>query len=382
MRNWAVSLCSLLLAACATAPAPRAPDGLFVDRLFAAPSERISSEDVFALSDEMKRYLSTEIARQVRSQGARQGLIDAIAKTGELKLEYDSMMTRNAAQAFAARSGNCLSLVIMTAAFARALELPVRYQIVRADETVSRSGNIQFFIGHVNLTLGEKSIDIGPGRRNDLLTIDFLPPQQASHLSTRAVAEESIVAMFMNNRAAEAFARGQIDEAYWWVREAIGQDPRFLSAYNTLGIVYHRHGNLAEAERALAYALEHDPGNTRVMSNLVRLLNDMGRVAEGQVLASKLAHLEPNPPFAYFDLGMKALRDGNHGAARDLFAKEVDRAPYYHEFRFWLGVAYLRLGDNDRARKQLTLATEYATTRSEHDLYAAKLDRIRSSRLQ
>ncbi len=156
MRNWAVSLCSFLLAACATAPVPRAPDGLFVDRLFAASSERISAEDVFALSDEMKRYLSTEIARQVRSKGARQGLIDAIAKTGELKLEYDSMMTRNAAQAFAARSGNCLSLVIMTAAFAKALELPIRYQSVLADETVSRIGDIQFFIGHVNLTLGAK----------------------------------------------------------------------------------------------------------------------------------------------------------------------------------------------------------------------------------
>jgi Flp pilus assembly protein TadD len=383
MRNWAVSLCSILLAACATAPAPRSPDGLFNDRLFLAPSERISAGDVFALSDEMKRYLDTEIAHRLRSKGARQGLVDAVAKRGELKLEYDSLMTRNAAQAFAARSGNCLSLVIMTAAFAKALDLPVRYQSVLAGETVSRSGDIQYFIGHINLTLGEKLIDVGPGRNmNDLMTIDFLPPEEVRGLSTRAVGEDSIVAMFMNNRAAEALARGQIDDAYWWARGAIGQDPRFVSAYNTLGIVYRRHGNLLEAEKAFAYVLEREPGNTRVMSNLVRLLNELGRVAEAKLLANKLALLEPNPPFAYFDLGMTALRDGNPGAAKDLFTKEVDRAPYYHEFRYWLGVAYLRLGDTDRARKQLTLATEYATTRNDHDLYAAKLDRIRSSRLQ
>ena len=382
MRSWAVSLCSMLLAACATAPVPRSPDGLFNDRLFLAPSERISAGDVFALSEEMKHYLSAQIAQQRRSTGPRQALVDAVANRGELKLEYDSMMTRNAAQAFAARSGNCLSLVIMTAAFAKALDLPVRFQTVSADETVSRSGNIEFFIGHVNLTLGEKLIDVGPGRRNDLMTIDFLPPEQASHLSTRAVAEESIVAMFMNNRAAEAFVQGQIDDAYWWARAAIGQDPRFLGAYNTLGIVYHRHGNLVEAEKAFAWVLEREPANTRVMSNLVRLLDHMGRAAESKVLAGKLAQLEPNPPFSYFDLGMSALRDGSPGAARDLFAREVERAPYYHEFRFWLGVAYLGLGDVDRARKQLTLAVEYATTRKDHDLYAAKLDRIRSSRLQ
>ncbi len=214
------------------------------------------------------------------------------------------------------------------------------------------------------------------------MTIDFLSPQEARGLSSRVVTEESIVAMFMNNRAAELFAEGKIDDAYWWARAAIGQDPQFVSAYNTLGVIYHRRGNLAAAEKAFASALEREPRNTHVMSNLVRLLNDMGRAPEAKVLASQLKRLEPNPPFTDFDLGMKALRDGDPGEARDLFAKEVNRAPYYHEFRFWLGVAYLRLGDTDRARKQFALAKEYATTRSDHDLYAAKLDRIRSSRLQ
>jgi len=383
MRNWAVSLCSMLLAACASAPVAPPPDGLFSDRLFSAPAERISAEDVFALSDEMKHYLGTQIAHQLHSKGARRGLIDALAKSGELKLDYDSITTRNAAQAFAARSGNCLSLVIMTAAFAKALNLPVRYQSVFANQTVSRSGNIQFFIGHVNLTLGDKLVYVGPGRASDdMMTVDFLPPQEVRGLSTRVIGEESIVAMFMNNRAAEALARGQVDGAYWWARAAIGADPRFLSAYNTLGVVYRRHGNLVEAEKVFAYALEREPENTHVMSNLVRLLEQLERGAEAKILASKLEQLDPRPPFSYLNLGIKALQDGNPGVAKDLFAKEVDRAPYYHEFRFWLGVAYLGLGDEDGAQKQLALAKEYATTRSEHDLYAAKLDRIRSSRLQ
>jgi Tfp pilus assembly protein PilF len=382
MRIWAVSLCCTLLAACATAPTPRPPDDLFNDRLFTAPSERISARDVFALSDEMKRYLDTTISPQLHSKGPRQGLIDAIANSGQLKLEYDSMMTRNAAQAFAARSGNCLSLVIMTAAFAKALELPVRYQSVSADETVDRNGDTQFFIGHVNLNLGEKLIDVGTQRRNDLMTIDFLPPEAARGLGTVAVSEESIVAMFMNNRAAEALVQGNVDASYWWARAAVTEDPRFLSAYNTLGVVYRRHGDLAEAEKVFAYVLQREPGNTHVMSNLEGLLRETGRTAEANVLASKLEQLEPHPAFSYFNRGMKALQDGNPAAARELFAKEVDRAPYYHEFRFWLGIAYLRLGDDVRARKELRLAMDYATTRNEHDLYAAKLERIRTSRPQ
>ena len=100
------------------------------------------------------------------------------------------------------------------------------------------------------------------------MTVDFLPPQKcrAAHA---LIGEHTIVAMYMNNRAAEAFAKGQVNEAYWWVRGAIGQDPHFVSAYNTLGVIYRRHGNPAEAQKVLAFALEREPRNTRIMSNLV-----------------------------------------------------------------------------------------------------------------
>ena len=156
MRSWAVSLLALLLAACAGTPvAPRNDvSSLFNDRLFSAPSERISPDDIFALSADMQRFLNVEIAAQIASKGAREGLIDAVYRERQLRIEYDSVMTRNAAQAFAARSGNCLSLVIMTAAFAKALGLPVQFQTVHVEDVVSRSDNIYFFIGHVNLTLG------------------------------------------------------------------------------------------------------------------------------------------------------------------------------------------------------------------------------------
>ena len=76
--------------------------------------------------------------------------------------------------------------------------------------------------------------------------------------------------MYMNNRAVEALARGDVDDAYWWAREAIVQSPSFLAAYNTLGVVYRRHGNAREAEAVLRFVLEREPANTQAMSNLVR----------------------------------------------------------------------------------------------------------------
>ena len=121
--------------ACATRPEQHADARFFSDAKFAAPAERIRAEDVFALSPAMKRYLEHDIADKLRRGGRQQGLVDALYSKGELRLEYDSAMTRNAAQAFEARSGNCLSLVIMTAAFAKELGLAVNYQSLYTDET-------------------------------------------------------------------------------------------------------------------------------------------------------------------------------------------------------------------------------------------------------
>ncbi|MFL6663623.1 MAG: hypothetical protein ACJ8G7_15730, partial [Rhizobacter sp.] len=70
MRIAASLLLCLGLVACTHAPvAVRSPEPLFHDALFAAPSEPVTADDVFALSDEMKRYARDEIYRHVMSKG-------------------------------------------------------------------------------------------------------------------------------------------------------------------------------------------------------------------------------------------------------------------------------------------------------------------------
>jgi tetratricopeptide (TPR) repeat protein len=376
MRNAILLLFAAILAGCATAPVTGRYEPLFKDQLFAAPSERIDARDVFAINDAMRRYLATEIAARSLNRGFQQGLIDALYDKHQLRLEYDTEITRNAAQTFAARSGNCLSLVIMAAALAKELGLPVRYQKVLVEDAWSRSGDLYFSSSHVNLTLGTVQTDRVLNYQVATATVDFVDPGSMRGKRLRVIEEGTIVAMYMNNRAAESLLRGKLDDAYWWARAAIEQDPRFMGSYNTLGVVYRHHGNLHEADQVLSHVLELEPGNTEVMSNLVLVLTDEGRVAEAKALAQKLAQLQPYPPFYFFNLGQIAMREGDYEKAKLMFAKEVDRDAYYHEFHFWLAAALVGLGEFKEARAQLTMAIENSTTRREHDLYAAKLDRI------
>ena len=73
------------------------------------------------------------------------------------------------------------------------------------------------------------------------------------------------------------------------------------------------------------------------------------------------------------------MKAGDYRLARDMFAREVDRAAYYHEFRFWLAQAYARLGDMEQARANMTIALENGPTRADRELYAAKLERLRAA---
>jgi Tfp pilus assembly protein PilF len=366
MKLGLLLLLSLALGACAMAPiAPRA--SLFEDGAFAPPSEPIDAKAIFALSPEMRQFLDTYIRPSVMGNGPRDGLVDALENAGKLKLEYDAEMTRNAAQSFAARSGNCLSLVIMTAAFAKALDLPLRYHDVLVEETWGRDGHTYFSIGHVNVTLFGHF-----GRNAGETVIDFLPPRDVRKQRSHLLGEQTVIAMYLNNRAVESLVRGRLDDAYWFAREAIAQEPWFMNAYNTLGAIYERRGMSRNAEKVFEYVLAQEPRNVNVMSNLVTALYDQGRVDEANSWAEIMKRRDPNPPFSFFNRGLEAMNAGDYVRARELFAKEVDRAGYYHEFHYWLARAYVGLGDDLQARKHLQIAMENSTTRKDHDIYAAK----------
>jgi tetratricopeptide (TPR) repeat protein len=361
-----------------SAPVVPAPANLFADEKFAPPTERIDAAEVFALSDEMRKFLREDMAGRLRSHGSAQALAEAMYRKSGLKLEYDSAITRNAAQAFEARAGNCLSLVIMTAAFAKELGLRVTYQSALTEETWSRAENLYLLSSHVNIALEKSLSSLGWDRNSTGVVIDFLPQFEIRGLRTQPIGEHTVIAMFMNNRAAEALVRGQVDDAYWWARAAIGSDPQFAGALNTLGVIYKQKNELAQAERVFNHILAQRPDNVLATGNLASALRSAGRVDEADVLAARLAKLEPYPPFYFFNLGRIAMDAGNYKAARDLFAKEVRRADYYHEFHFWLAIAHFKLGEVDAARKHLALAVQNSTTRGERDIYAAKLASLKT----
>lgn len=376
-----------LAAGCAQAPAYTVAVGqLPQDHLFRTPGQPADAlgpaseaDRLFELSEPMRQYAERVLRDPAAWRNRRQALIDALYLKHALQLAYDAEATRSAAEAFEARAGNCLSLVLMTAAFAKHLEVPVAYQQVLVDDEFSRAGDLYFVSGHVNVMLGRHGL---PPKGDDAqwLTIDFLPQAELRGQRTVALEERTLVAMFLNNRAAEALAAGRLQRAYWYARTALQRDAHFAAAANTLGVVYHRAGHLEAAERALRFAVEREPRSASAWSNLARLYQAQGRHDEGRVALARLAKLESHPPFHFFELGRAALRAGDAARARDLLKRELRLQPQQPEVHFWLAQAYAALGDTPAAARHLGLAVENSPTRQARAVYAGKLERLRAVR--
>lgn len=377
-----VSLLLGALSGCA-ALMPPAPTPWLHDALFDHPPRPADADGVMALDEPMRRYLDGVLAGAMRDKGRARALTDALYTRSDLQLEYDSSVTRNAAQAFAARSGNCLSLVLMTAALARELGLDVSYQSATAGEYYSRQGSLTLQAGHVNLVLAPRQSrwhqnGINYMQDGDALRIDFLPPELLRGQRSVPISEQRVLAMFMNNRAVESLQTAPLAQAYAWVREALRLDPGFWTAYNTLGVIYQRAGHPQQAAAAFEQVLAQDPRNLPAMVNLAPVLRTLGRHDEADHWTAMRQALRPHAPFHFLGLAEGALARGDLAQARDLLDREEAVTGETHELYFLRARLLMAMGREGPAEHALQRAMETSETQRQRQVYAGKLERLRA----
>lgn len=291
MPHWIawIAAVAMLLAGCASStPPPQASArtlALLDDAAFGTATERIDTDRLFQLDAAMQAWLTQTLARAPRRQAPQKVLVTALAERNDLQLRYDAGFTRPATDTFAARRGNCLSLVILTSALAKALDLEVDYRTALVDDTWTQRANLLVASQHVNISLTRRTLDRRMSGDDTHLTIDFLPPAELQGLRTRPIDEDELVAMYLNNRAVEALADGRPDDAYAWVRAALLRRPTQVAAINTLGVLLQRAGRLDAAERAFGHALALAPQHAPAQANLAGVLAAQGRDPEAPATA-------------------------------------------------------------------------------------------------
>lgn len=377
-RRWYALLAllsSIALGGCA--PLPTQPtlniEALMADARFGSPALP-SADALFAVSPAMRHFLENDLRPAIRRHGAVEGLFKALSEGGHLRLDYDASITRTAAQAFEARSGNCLSLVLMTAALARELGLSVAYQLVEVPDIWTRTDQFVLLNGHVNLSLTPAAAGTG-SRVMGHMTIDFQPVEDPRLMRVRPLDESTLIAMFFNNRAVELMEQGDLPQAYAALRAALRAEPRYRNTLNTLAVLYRRAAEPQLAETVLRSLLAAEPDNRHAAANLTVLLHALGRVDEARALEAKL----PPAPFADFETGMALVRAGQWQAALAAFERQLKVAPDFHGVHFQLARVHWELGHLRQARMHMLEASENAPTDRLRQRYDGKLRALRAA---
>jgi tetratricopeptide (TPR) repeat protein len=345
------------------------------DERFGASPALPDEASLLALDGPMRRYLSERLRSQRRPDSSiharANALLRALYQRSELQLDYDDRVTRTPQQAFAARRGNCLSLVLMTAAFAREMDLQVGFNEVTLDEPWQAEGGLLLRTGHINLTL------MAQAQRGHLhgvahTTVDFLPGIDLSRLPSHRVSSARVMAMFFNNRAAEALVDRRLDLAYWLARESLGHDARFAAAGNTLGVVMLRAGLLPQAAQAFEQALALSGDDAGAMSNLAQVRAAQGLHRQALALRQRAMKLDARAATAA-DAARAQL--GRSAGSAD------DPDPAGATARRWLHDAVVALRDGDWALAERRIGQALASApEAERPRYGGKLERLRRHR--
>jgi len=356
---------------------------LFRDASFAPPEHPVDVADILRLDERMDSFVRHHLAASARQGEGPQALMDALQARGGLLVDYDASFTRNARETFAARQGNCLSLALMTGALAKRLGLPVQYQLVNTAPLWNHGRRYAFLVRHVNVRLDPGTGNVGV--RGDLwsqrmasLTIDFVPPGSVRDGRVQVLSEEAVLAMYMNNRAAETMDEGKPDEAYAWARAAVWTDPTQASNYNTLAILLRQRGELTAAREAWMAAQRLAPDDVSVLSNLAALLDAQGEHDGAVALRNRVAVLMPVQPFAALEAGLEALNRGDARTAVQAFRRQLSVNEDDAQTHFYLALAHCRLGEWVEAQQQLALAERDSLSASERLRFSGKLMALRA----
>ncbi|UJF23471.1 tetratricopeptide repeat protein [Shewanella sp. OMA3-2] len=355
-------------------------ESLFHDELFIA-TEIISPEQIYSLPSsyiaQIKQAYSRDNTTQHRKMPIHSWLAQYIgAQNGGF--EYRDHYTRPASETAISRQGNCMSLVVLSAALADIFSIPVEFQDIDVEPVWDKRGGFYLVNGHVNLFLVAATDANTVSFRDNKILIDFLPERAVRGFSQKRVNKQTLTAMYYNNIAAEALVEQQYDLAYALIKQAIRMDPSFIASINTLAVIYRHKGDDEKAEQAYRTALLLDKEDVTTLFNLALILGEQDRLDEWAAVHKILELHRINNPFYYYDMAQQAYFEQHYQEALVWYKRALEKADYRHEFYFGLSRTYWATGERRLAQKNMQKALALTGDVDDKRRYQIKLQAMKN----
>lgn len=377
MRGIAIVVLLGLLTACqSTQQAQQQPDTVLYDHAFPDyalfPVE--TEQEVFELDEDAKAFVGRVVNPIYDPIDRMETLIEQIFDRSELNLLYMGNANTTAAETFHNRAANCLSLSIMAYSMAKEAGFSVRFQDIDIPEYWTRRDGFSLLNGHINLKVMPRPTSNVIQLIEKGFEVDFDPQASRNHFPKSFVDRYTILAMFYNNKGADALLANSYTKAYSYFRAAINTDPEFDSAYVNLGFLYRLNQHYQYAENAYTHALEIDPENLTAWENLAYLYTNTGQPERANEIMARVERQREDNPFYHFILGEQEFENENYLGALEHYRSALRLDKSRHEIFYGLAKTYYQLGDVNRSARYFKKAIQRSRTDQDQRRYQGKLD--------
>lgn len=338
-----------------------------------------SREQIFALPDALIDQARREVSAFGDPKEQSLALLKFIFREQQDPLQYVNNATLTALQTYEQREANCLSLTILSYSLARALGFRVQFQDVQIPEYwITRNGT-SVLNGHVNLVVTPPSSQAATKTfitsTNNFL-IDFERAGARERLPVRKIAESDIVALFYNNKAADAMLLQQFDLAYRYLQAAAAVEPAVAATWNNLAVLFRQRQMTAFAERAYVQSLALEPEHPNTMANLAILYEATGRQSAAASLFAKVEQTRLRNPYYFVMQGNEALSNNRLAEAESAFQHSIRLQAKMPEALFGLARVAILQHDYAAATSYLQRARLYAPAGPDRRLYDHKIEML------
>ena len=363
LRIGSMVLAAALAAGCHVLPVEPEGGAVPVERLLSGaavfgtpvPSAAAADAALVEPSPAMRDFVAGHVRRGRTSAARLARLLGKLVQEGYFKDGYRPDLTRTAAAAFSARSGNCLSYTSMFISLARLAGLDARFQEVGVPSRFDADLGVLLRNMHVSALVvngAARSATLGD------VTVDFNAIDTQDY-PKRAVSDAYALALYYNNLSVERWRNDAPRLAFAYLRKAIETDAANPNLWVNLGVFYSKHGIYDHAVSAHGRALRLDRRNPSAMAGLAVAYEGLGEVELSLRYARRVQQSRERNPYYHFALAQSAFAASRYAQSVDAIDRALALKADDHRFHALKSRAHKELGEPEQARISLAQAQRY-----------------------
>ncbi|MEJ6473711.1 hypothetical protein [Pseudoalteromonas piscicida] len=304
------------------------------------PQPVLSEQAIFSLPEHEAQAIQHYVERYKNSNMTKDEILGNFLQAKVANFSYDGA-TLIAQEALSQQAGNCISLAILSQAYANILGVETRYAKVDSFPMYQKNRHFVLTSSHfktklITSTKAQKdgSILLMSGGT----VIDYFPNQDS--VFSGNARYEDLVAKFYANQAVSALLEVNYNMAYSLLSSALEYAPTDPEIINIAALLHKHAGDRASAKRIYDYAIQHRLTSTNLLLNYLSYI-PADQVALRDTIQKQLEQ-SPASPFDTLSLASSYIEKQRYIKAKQLIEPLLLNYHYLPEVYVELGkIAYL-----------------------------------------